>query len=364
MKKTSFTKDDSIGNKFQIESKKRVNEYFISSKKTKYGGYLIYQKAIVLLLALCLNYCVLVFFQPESWSLVTIFLYVLLCITLGGLTASIGFNVMHDGSHGSFSKKEWLNELAGLTLNLLGGNLFFWKGKHVIKHHTYTNVWEEDEDPKIPFLRTTRQQKRKPYHKYQHIYVHFFYLTTYFLWVYVTDFVKYFSKKDRSGESMPMMNLAQRFIFWISKIVHVFLFVGLPLTVMDWKVWLVGFIIFNISCGRILSIVFQMAHVMPNTEFPSPDEKGKINRNWALHQLATTTNFATRNRFLSWWIGGLNFQREHHVFPKISHVHYPAINKILKNLCIEFGVPNLEYGTFREAKKAHFSYLKDLGTRD
>ena len=37
-------------------------------------------------------------------------------------------------------------------------------------------------------------------------------------------------------------------------------------------------------------------------------------------------------------IWGLNFQIEHHLFPRICHVYYPAIAGIVEATCAEFGV--------------------------
>ena len=83
--------------------------------------------------------------------------------------------------------------------------------------------------------------------------------------------------------------------------------------------------------GFVISIVFQLAHTVEHTEFPMPNEAtNKIENEWAIHQVATTANFSTGNKLISWLVGGLNFQIEHHLFPKISHIHYPAISKIIK----------------------------------
>jgi linoleoyl-CoA desaturase len=82
-----------------------------------------------------------------------------------------------------------------------------------------------------------------------------------------------------------------------------------------------------------------------------------------LHQFKTTANFATRNKFISWWMGGLNFQIEHHLFPRISHIHYPAISKIIKKACEDFGMPYIEYRQMRRAVVSHVNYLKSLSRK-
>src|SRR5260221_209810 len=115
-----------------------------------------------------------------------------LCTILGFILASIGFNVMHDACHGSYSSKKWLNDLMGLSLNALGGNAFIWKFKHNIVHHTYTNVDGMDDDiAKSPFMRSCTTQKWVPAHRFQHIYMLLLYAASSFLWALVLDIVKY-----------------------------------------------------------------------------------------------------------------------------------------------------------------------------
>ena len=113
--------------------------------------------------------------------------------------------------------------------------------------------------------------------------------------------------------------------------------------------------------GFILAIVFQPAHVIPSSEFPLPDQSGNMDNNWAVHQLLTTANFAPKNKLLSWYVGGLNFQIEHHLFPNICHVHYKKLSEIVKKTAEEFNVPYHVQPTFRSAILEHGKLLKDFG---
>lgn len=113
--------------------------------------------------------------------------------------------------------------------------------------------------------------------------------------------------------------------------------------------------------GIILTTTFQLAHTVDGTSHPMPDEHGNIDNDWAVHQLNTTINFSRKSKVLNWYLGGLNFQVEHHLFPRISHVHYPAISKIVKATAEEFGVPYLENKTLMDALKGHLVALKKLG---
>ncbi len=343
---------------FHSELKRRISEYFKEVGKSPTGNYQLFIKAILLLAAFLCLYIHLVFFTPVIW------VGVAECILLGGLAASIGFNVMHDGMHGSFSRYKWLNHLAGLSLNFLGGNNFMWKTKHNIVHHTYTNIDGVDDDIEAkPFLRLCETQKHYRVHRYQHWYFWAAYSLLYLWWVFVTDYKKYFRR--RVGPTpIGKMTLPDHLSFWAFKLLHAFLFVILPILTAGPIAWLIGFTIYALVAGFILSIVFQLAHIVEQTGFPLVNSNtGKMEDEWAIHQLKTTANFATRNKLISWWMGGLNFQIEHHLFPRISHVHYPAISKIIKKACEEFGLPYLEYPKMRLAVVSHVSYLKQLSRK-
>ena len=177
----------------------------------------------------------------------------------------------------------------------------------------------------------------------------------------MTDYKKYFSGKI--GE-MPIrkMTIQEHISFWVAKIGYLFMFVMLPIMLLGFKTWIIGFLLITMVTGLVISMVFQLAHTVEHTEFPMPDEvTNKIENDWAIHQINTTANFATNNKLISWLVGGLNFQIEHHLFPRISHVHYPAISKIIKRTCAEYGINYVEYPKMRTAIYSHVMYLKRLG---
>lgn len=354
----SIPKFPTVKASFYSELKKRINDYFTSERKKSTGNYKLFVKAIVLVVSFLAIYIHLVFFTPVGW------LALIECIVLGGLTAAIGFNVMHDGMHGSFSKIKWVNKMAGLSLNFLGANNFFWKAKHNIIHHTYTNIEGVDDDIEAkPFLRLCETQKYYKIHRVQHWYFWAAYSLLYLWWVFFTDYKKYFLR--RIGPTpITKMTLGEHVSFWGFKLLHLFLFIALPIYMVGFMPWLYGFLALALFSGFVLSIVFQLAHTVQDTQFPQANvETHKMEDEWALHQLKTTANFATRNKFISWWVGGLNFQIEHHLFPRISHVHYPAISKIIKKACKDFGLPYIEYPKMRLAVISHVSHLKSLSRK-
>lgn len=336
--------------------KRKVNEYFQQKKIPTTGNYQLYIKAGILFISYTLVYIHLIVFTPHLLPAIGE------CILLGILTASIGFNIMHDGAHGSFSKYPWLNKLAASSLDFLGASSFMWDMKHNVIHHTYTNIDGVDDDINArPFLRLCKTQKRYRIHRYQYIYFWFLYSLLYLFWVFFTDYRKYFLHKIGS---VPLQKLKPKdhISFWGFKILYLLLYIGLPVYFCGFMPWLTGFLIYATVAGLLLSIVFQLAHTVEETSFPVPLQPfNKIEDEWALHQLKSTANFATKNKFITWWVGGLNFQVEHHLFPKISHIHYPVICNIVRQTCVALGVPYLEHRKMYLAIRSHISYLKKMG---
>lgn len=341
---------------FHMDLKNRVNQYFVDKKKPMTGNVALLIKGIIFFVLYIALYVHLVFFTPPVW------IAVLECILLGGITAAIGFNVMHDGAHGSFSRFKWVNKMAGFSLNFLGASALMWNQKHNIIHHTYTNIEGVDDDIEAgPMLRFAKGQKKLKIHKFQHYYFWFLYTMLHILWIFVTDYKKYF--KGKIGMiPIKKFTIREHIAFWTAKIVYAFMIVALPIYILGFVKWIIGFLIVSMVTGFIISIVFQLAHTVEHTEFPMPAEaSGKIENEWAMHQVATTANFATSNRLITWLVGGLNFQIEHHLFPKISHIHYPAISKIIKKTCMEYGLPYIEYPKMRHAVVSHVHYLRSMG---
>ncbi|TGE22374.1 acyl-CoA desaturase [Hymenobacter aquaticus] len=341
---------------FHTELKNRINAYFEESGKEQTGTASLFVKAIVLTVAFVALYVHVVFFTPSA------LLAVLECALMGAVGSAIGFNVMHDGAHGSFSKSKWVNQFAAFTLNVMGGNSFMWNMKHNLIHHMYTNVdgFDDDIDAQ-PWLRLSSTQPRHRFHRFQHLYFWFFYALLFIAWIFFMDYQKYF--KGKIGEvPIKKMTATDQGVFWGFKALHLLLFMALPIYLVGFWAWLVGFVVFGCVAGFCLSLVFQLAHTVEHAAFPMPHETtNKLEDEWAIHQIKTTANFATDNKVISWLVGGLNFQVEHHLFPKISHVHYPEISKIIKQMCQEFGVTYNEYPKMRYAVASHVSFLRQMG---
>lgn len=352
MSKVSFNNSNAA---FSAELRKRVSAYFKTNNLSNTGNRKLYIKSLLLVGIAIANYIVLVFFTPPIW------VAILLCILMGTNLATIGFNIMHEGGHQSFSKHTWVNKISSYSLNMLGGTIYFWKQKHNISHHTFTNVDGLDHDIDVKFMRMHAEQKHRWYHRFQFAYWFVLYGISYIAWVLYQDFEKYFSGRMGVQAERKAMPLREHFIFWITKVMYVGVYLLIPIWVVGWSYALIGWGIAGLACGFCLAVVFQLAHVVEATSFPIPDaDTHKIEQEWMVHQLRTTSNFATDSRVISWLLGGLNFQVEHHLFPKISHVHYPAINKLVKETCREFNVAYLEHKSMSQAFMSHMRLIYSL----
>lgn len=286
---------------------------------------------------------------------------------MGTGKAGIGLSIMHDANHGAYSNKSWVNNLLGLSLNIVGGNAFNWKVQHNVLHHTYTNIHEVDEDisPR-GILRMCPHGEWKSIHQFQHYYAWFFYGLMTLVWITVKDFLRLKKYQEEGLVKKQKANLSQELAIMIfSKIVYIAYTLVLPIVFLPVAWWLIvaGFLIMHYIAGFILAVIFQPAHVIDGTTYPMPDEEGKMDNSWAIHQLYTTTNFANKSRIFSWYVGGLNFQVEHHLFPNVCHVHYRNISAIVKDTAHEFGLPYKSEPTFIDALIGHAKLLRELGKR-
>ena len=346
-------------NNFYVSLKLGVDNYFSQQKIKKTGDWRLFSKTIILIGSAVTIYIVLMLINIPALPAL------LLALVLGFIAACIGFSVMHDANHGSYSPINKLNDFIGLSANALGASSFFWKQKHNIIHHTYTNVDGIDDDiAKSPIIRQCESQKWVPAHKLQHLYLLPVYALSSIFWIFFMDFTKYFTRKIYTTEAWKM-SIKNHVIFWITKIWYALIFIAIPIFVWGWQGWLAGFLLMNVSMGLTLSLVFQLAHVVENTEFEHIplDTTKHIDTAWSEHQLKTTSNFAMGSKTISWFVGGLNYQIEHHLFPKVSHIHYPAISKIVQQKCIEFNLPYNQYKTLSQALASHFRVMKQLGVK-
>lgn len=341
----------------------RVNEYFKENGIKKVGDYRMVSKTIVIVGIYLMPLLLMltgVTVEPRaialSWAI------------MGVGIAGIGMSVMHDANHGSYSTNSTVNDLVGYFLNLVGGSAENWKIQHNILHHTFTNIEGVDADiTTFPMLRFSPFAKRRSIHKYQHIYAWFFYGLMTVSWVFMKDFkqlVDYKNSGMTSKFSKGFGAVIARIL--VLKAFYLTVTLALPIYILPipWYGTVGCFFMMHFIGGLILGMVFQAAHIMEVCEFTMPDEEGLMHDEWAIHQLKTTTDFAPNNKLLSWFVGGLNFQVVHHLFPRVGHVHYPKLAPIVQQTAEEYGLKYQCIPTFTQAVLGHGRMLRALGKED
>ena len=343
-------------NSFHRELRRRVDAEFRRSGIRQRDSAQMYLKTAIILSVFVLAYVALVFLATNGWQ------GLLLSIVLGVATAGIGFNIMHDGGHQAYSERRWVNRLMAMALDVVGGSSYIWQWKHARFHHTWVNVAGHDSDIDLGVLgRLSPQQPRRSWHRWQHIYLWVLYGVTAIRWHLYGDFRDMITGTvgERPFTRPRGWDLT---VFVVGKLVFFTLAFGLPLVFHSIGSVLLFYALVSAVAGILLALVFQMAHVVEEAAFPVPDETGlQIDTPWAIHQLETTVDFARGNRTLSWLIGGLNFQVEHHLFPRISHVHYPLVARVVEAACREYGVTYREHRTFGAGIASHYRLLRQLG---
>lgn len=339
--------------------RERVDRYFSENQLSSKANGAMVLKTVVLIGIYFGCFAAICLFQP-SWAI-----SLLLWAVMGCGMAGIGMSVMHDANHGAYSSNKLVNRLLGHTLILLGGSPFNWKQQHNVLHHTYTNItdWDEDIDNKL-VLRFSPHTRVLGLHRFQKYYALFFYGIMTLYWCTAKDFIQFarHSRVHRSNrDAAENFRILSAII--AGKLLYYFIFFGIPVGLLGipFLQVLAGFVLMHVVAGIILTVVFQLAHTVEGTQHPLPDESGSIESAWAVHQMMTTKNFSPDNKWLSWYVGGLNFQIEHHLFSNVCHVHYPKIAPIVKKTAEEFGIPYLQHETFFSAIRSHWSVLTKFG---
>jgi linoleoyl-CoA desaturase len=342
---------------FQRELRRRVDLYFQNTGRRQRDCPRMYLKTVIVFGWLLVSYVLLIFIVGTWW------LALLAAISLGLSMAALGFNVQHDGGHQSYSDRGWINKLMAMTLDLLGGSSYIWARKHNSIHHSYSNITGHDDDIDIGFFgRLSPHQKRLRFHGFQHFYLWPLYGLLPIKWQVYDDF------RDVATGRIGKQRLAppkgwDLVIFIGGKVVFFTLALAIPLLLHPAWVVLVFWVGVTFVQGEVLSVVFQLGHCVEEAAFPLPrQDTGRMEAAWAVHQVETTVDFARDSRLITWFIGGLNFQIEHHLFPRICHLHYPALATLVEETSKEFGLRYQAHRTLRAALVSHFRWLRRMGT--
>jgi linoleoyl-CoA desaturase len=341
---------------FQVKLRRRVEDYFRKTGLRQRDCWQMYVKTAILLACFAGAYVLLVFVAQTWWQGLS------LAILFGLAATALGFNVQHDGGHQSYSSFPWINRLMAMTLELIGGSSYVWRWKHGVVHHTYVNITRHDTDIDVGFLgRLTPHQQRYRFHRWQHFYLWPLYGLLGPKWQFYDDFHRVIT--GRIGQiRFPRPRGWALAIFLGGKASFLALAFAIPLLFHSPWVVLLFYGVAVTVMGMVSATVFQLAHCVEQAEFPLPrKDTGRIENAWAIHQVETTVDFARGNRVVTWLLGGLNFQIEHHLFPRICHVNYPAISKLVEQTCRECRVKYKEHKSLRTGLASHYRWLRRMG---
>jgi linoleoyl-CoA desaturase len=333
----------------------KVDNYFATTGLPRRDLPRMYLKTVVILAWFAASYCALIFLVANWWQAT------FMAISLGFAAAAIGFNIQHDGGHQAYSDRRSVNRLMAMTLDMLGGSSYIWDQKHNIIHHTYANITGFDEDIQLGFLgRLSPHQRRLKFHRLQHFYLWILYGFITIKWHSFDDFRDLI--RGKIGEQrFPRPQGWQLGLFFAGKAFFVAMAFVIPLMMHSVLPALFCYFLASFVQGVTLSVVFQLAHCVEDAEFPMPVEGGKIENEWAVHQVETTVDFARKSRIVSWFTGGLNFQIEHHLFPRVCHLHYPALSELVEQTCAEFGISYRTHEKISSSIASHYRWLRLMG---
>lgn len=351
--------DNQKSKAFTTELQNRVDAYFENNDISKKANARMRVKTAAMLAMVFVPYLLILFGGFGLWTMLG------LALVMGVGVAGCGFSISHDALHGAYSSNKSVNKVLGLTFDLLGASGYLWKITHNVIHHTYTNIQGIDEDLEVsPLLRLSPESKHLWFHRYQHLYGFAVYSLSTLFWVFVKDY-KYLLQKDLGPYediSHPPKELAT--LFGMKALYYGYMIV-LPLLLLDvlWWQFIIGFVAMHLVAGLILGVVFQLAHVVEGPDHHTSEGQDMMEDAWLVHEMKTTANFARTNPLICWYVGGLNFQIEHHLFPRICSIHYPAISSIVEDVARDHGIPYHHHPTLWGSIRSHYRMLKKLGTR-
>lgn len=353
----SGTIDFTGGGSFYKELRAAVKEHVSDPRAKRRAQRQLHTKTAIVVAWAAASWALMVF-VASSWWLGGIF-----AVSLGLAMAGIAFNLTHDANHGAYPGKRWIGNSMRWSLDLLGASSYVWRVKHNVVHHTYTNISGADGDiEQLPFLRLAPDQPQRWYVRFQHFYAWPLYGFFAAKWQIFGD-VTQLKVGNVEGTPLPWPKGRELVGFWLGKVVFLSWTIALPILFQSVFYALLMFMISSFVLAFTLAITFQLAHAVDEASFTTIDQMSEAGTTeWARHQVETTVDFAPNNKFLAWYMGGLNYQIEHHLFSKVCHTHYPSLAPMVREACEKHGVRYVAHRTLWSAVASHARWLKRMGS--
>ncbi len=340
---------------FHQDLKAKVDAYFLETGKGRKDQPRMYLKTGVIFAWFLASYLFLLLVAAGPLTLV------LGCVSLALAMAGIGFSVQHDANHGGYSENRKVNRALAWSLDLIGGSSYIWSWKHNVFHHTHSNVVGLDADVEIePLGRFAPSQRHRAVHRFQHFYIWALYGFLALKWHLVDDFLNV-AYGHVGPQRMPRPRGKALAVFVAGKVLFFSWAFVVPMFFHPVLTVLLAYTLTAAVVGVVLSVVFQLAHCVEEAQFPAIPANNRFEADWATHQLQTTVDFAPHNALLTWYVGGLNFQVVHHLFPLVCHLHYPALAGIVAQTAQAHGLKYHSHPTFRSALGSHVRWMRRMG---
>jgi linoleoyl-CoA desaturase len=346
------------GGDFMSETRREVEAYLACASTRRAGRVRLYAKAPIAIGVMVVSWTLLLFVPPGVVRTPLAF------VGLGLGAMLTGFCVQHDANHGAFFRTRRYNYLLGWTADaLLGYSSYAWRVKHNVAHHSYPNVDGHDDDiTQMPLARLVASQASKPWYRFQHVYIWLLYsLMTLRLQTFgdITAF-----RRGSIGHSALRAPRRWDLVGFVAgKVVFFSWTLLIPLLLWPWWIVLLSFVSVSLVLSLTMAVIFQLAHCVEETTSTSADELRAHRRVWAVHQVETTADFCPHNPALTWFLGGLNYQIEHHLFPRTPHTHYPQIARIVRSMAARHGVQYTVQATLWTALRSHARHLRTMGAQ-
>jgi linoleoyl-CoA desaturase len=278
----------------------------------------------------------------------------------------IAFNIAHDANHGAYSKSKRVNRALGYVFDLVGVSSYIWRLLHNDSHHSFVNIRGADTTlVSGNVFRFSPYEARRPYHRYQHLYAPLLYSLSTLDWVLTKDYRWLFQPRFGNREIVQHPP-GELILLFAGKAFYYTYTLVLPLLYLDvpWYAIVIGFVVMHFFLGFIIALIFQPNHFNEASTFPEADGEGHIDNNYISHIFDTTVDYARGYPFTTWILGGLNLHVIHHMFPRICHVHYPELTKIVISTAEEYGLVYREKRTVTGAFLDHLRWMKRIGSAD
>ncbi|MEN9611226.1 MAG: hypothetical protein RLZZ628_2040 [Bacteroidota bacterium] len=336
-----------------------AEQYFVQTGLPKHATVFMAYKMCILVTCIGFGY----YFLTQANRFPTLFLAYFL-LTFASLLLSI--NLGHDAAHHAVTGNSRIDNFIFQTIFALQGlSGYVWQIRHNYSHHVLPNVMEHDSDMEMTHLILLEPDpaKAKWYHAYQHIYAPFLYTFVSLQLLFVQDF-KLFLQKDQANLHLGKIPVIE----WVKmigfKVLYFAITFGLPFIFCATPMWevVVAWLLVHAIVSVFVAFTFFISHHVTELEYIEPNQEQHIVADsWIRHQITTTIDFNPESRIANFIFGGFNIHVAHHVFPEVSHEHYPALTKIIRTILAEHGLDDwYKSYTFRQGCVSHLRHLKNI----